>query len=151
GIQGETGATGPQGTIGPEGPAATEVSFLTDFSVVSGTGPEGEQATSYYIKNGDLVFITMNFNLSKVTEFGTGQYTVTLPFAPKYDFILSNGYIHLDSKGDNYGIHAILSTGSTTAVLFYTAGGADEPFTDSKPQSISPDDYFNLSGSYIAQ
>ena len=161
GLQGETGAAGPQGAIGPagpqgaigpEGPAAAEVSFTTNLSVVSGTEPVGEQATSSYIKNGALVFITMNFDLSTVSNFGTGQYTVTLPFAPKYDFLLSSGHIHSANKDDDYGVHAELTAGSTVATLVYTGtGGKDEPLTRTSPKTLTVDDDFHISGSYIAQ
>ena len=152
GLQGVTGATGPQGATGPEGPAATEVSFTTNFSVVSGTEPVGEQVTSSYIKNGALVFITMNFDLSNVSNFGTGQYTVTLPFAPKYDFLLSSGHIHSANKDDDYGVHAELTAGSTVATLVYTgSGGKDEPLTKTKPKTLTISDDFHISGSYIAQ
>lgn len=152
GLQGVTGATGPQGATGPEGPAAAEVSFTTNLSVVSGTEPVGEQTTSSYIKNGALVFITMNFDLSTVSNFGTGQYTVTLPFAPKYDFLLSSGHIHTESKNNDYGVHAELTAGSTVAILVYTAnGGKDEPLTSTSPKTLTVDDDFHISGSYIAQ
>lgn len=152
GLQGVTGATGPQGATGPEGPAATEVSFTTNFSVVSGTEPVGEQVTSSYIKNGSLVFITMNFDLSTVSNFGTGQYTVTLPFAPKYDFLLSSGHIHTESKNNDYGVHAELTAGSTVATLVYTGtGGKDQPLTSTSPKTLTINDDFHISGTYIAQ
>ena len=94
----------------------------------------------------------MNFNLSNVSNFGTGQYTITLPFASKYDMILSSGHVHSANKDDDYGIHAELSAGSIIATLVYTAnGGKDEPFTNIKPKSLTVNDDFHISGSYIAQ
>lgn len=37
---------------------------------------------SYYVKNGYLVSFWIDINLSTVTNFGTGQYKVDLPFPP---------------------------------------------------------------------
>jgi len=125
---------------------------MSDFSVISGTEPIGESITSSYIKFGKLLFITINVDFSSVSDFGTNQYTLTLPFASKYDMILSSGHIHTEAKDDNYGIHAELQAGSITAQLVYTAnGGKDEPFSSIKPKTLTISDHFHISGSYISQ
>ena len=161
GIDGADGATGPQGPAGPQGetgpqgppgPAGIEVSYTTNFSVVSGTEPVGESSVASYLENGALVYLIVNVDLTNVSNFGSGQYTITLPYPSKYDMILSSGHIHTVNKDDDYGIHAMLTAGSSIVRLVYTAsGGKDEKFTADRPKTLTVNDFFHISGTYIKQ
>ena len=161
GIDGADGATGPQGPAGPQGetgpqgppgPAGIEVSYTTNFSVVSGTEPVGESSVASYLENGALVYLIINVDLTNVSNFGSGQYTITLPYPSKYDMILASGHIHSANKDDDYGIHAMLTAGSSIVRLVYTASsGKDEKFTADRPKTLTVNDFFHISGTYIKQ
>ena len=155
GTDGVDGATGPQGETGPQGPpgpAGIEVSYTTNFSVVSGTEPVGESSVASYLENGALVYLIVNVDLTNVSNFGSGQYTITLPHPSKYDMILASGHIHTVNKDDDYGIHAMLTAGSSIVRLVYTASsGKDEKFTADRPKTLTVNDFFHISGTYIKQ
>lgn len=48
----------------------------------TGSGLTYPTYNSYYVKNGHIVSFWIDINLSTVTNFGTGQYKVNLPFQP---------------------------------------------------------------------
>jgi hypothetical protein len=54
--------------------------------VWSGTGLTytGTPTSGFYIKIGNLVQIQITVDFDNVTNFGTGQYSLTLPFTSKY-------------------------------------------------------------------
>lgn len=48
----------------------------------TGTGSTYPTYESYYVKNGQMVTFNISVNLSTVTNFGTGQFKLELPFVP---------------------------------------------------------------------
>jgi len=85
GIVGATGATGPQGPAGPElTPVAVRWSptFQATGLTFTGTGTTYPTYNSYYVKAGQLVTFNIKIDMTTVTNFGTGQFKVDLPFAP---------------------------------------------------------------------
>ena len=87
-IAGIVGPTGPQGEQGIPGPALspTAVRWSPTFAAtgMTFTGSNSTYPTydSYYIKIGQLVTFNIKINMTTVTNFGTGQFKVDLPFAP---------------------------------------------------------------------
>jgi hypothetical protein len=79
GITGATGATGP--ALNP-----TAVRFSPTFSAtgMTFTGSNSTYPTynSYYVKAGQMVTFWIAIDMTTVTNFGTGQFKVNLPFAP---------------------------------------------------------------------
>lgn len=55
--------------------AATELTF-------TGSGTTYPTYNSYYVKNGQMVTFNILIQMTTVTNFGTGQFKVDLPFAP---------------------------------------------------------------------
>lgn len=91
GPAGATGATGPQGptgATGPAGPALTPTAvrwsptFQATGMTFTGTDTTYPTYNSYYVKAGQMVTFSIKVNMSTVTNFGTGQFKVDLPFAP---------------------------------------------------------------------
>jgi hypothetical protein len=83
------GGSGAQGPVGPSGPAwepPAPVQWSPSFSAtgLSFTGADSNYPTydSYYIRIGQLVTFNIKCQMSTVTNFGTGQFKLELPFAP---------------------------------------------------------------------
>ena len=72
--------------IGDAGGISTAVRFSPIFQATgltfTGTGATYPTYNSYYVKYGQMVTFNIVINLSTVTNFGTGQFKVDLPFAP---------------------------------------------------------------------
>jgi len=87
-IPGPVGPQGIQGEVGPQGPALnpTAVRWSPTFQAtgLTFTGSNSTYPTynSYYIKVGQLVTFNIKIQMTTVTNFGTGQFKVDLPFAP---------------------------------------------------------------------
>lgn len=82
--------SGPAGPTGPAGPSGTASIVPVRYSpTLSATGLTftGANSTyptydSYYAKAGQLVTFNIKVNFTTVTNFGTGQFKVELPFVP---------------------------------------------------------------------
>ena len=72
--------------IGDAGGISTAVRFSPVFQATgltfTGTGLTYPTYSSYYVKYGQMVTFNIIVNLTTVTNFGTGQFKVDLPFAP---------------------------------------------------------------------
>jgi hypothetical protein len=148
------GPTGPQGPQGPEGPAPEEQSF-TVLGGTLGEQPEFDGAPLFsgsYIKVGSLVYFQIQVDFDNITDFGTGQYFVELPFISKYGTMMRDGCLHRASNGNQYAINGHVVSGSKVLMLSYTAGtGQDEAFDHNSPYTLHVEDNFHVSGSYIAE
>lgn len=68
-------------------PAFGEITRYSPTFSATGLTFTGSNSTyptynSYYVKNGHMVSFWIQIDLNTVTNFGTGQYKVDLPFAP---------------------------------------------------------------------
>jgi len=80
-----SGPTGPQGPAGPESnPVAVRYtsSFTATGLAFTGSGVTAPGYNSYYVKTGALVTFYIEISCATVTNFGTGQYALSLPFLP---------------------------------------------------------------------
>jgi hypothetical protein len=137
--------------------AATELAF---------TGSDTTYPTynSYYVKSGKMVSFVIEVNLSTVTNFGTGQYKLQLPFTPAFGFNHFTGWAWADPNVDpDTGTgHTIINadTAGITDVLdlhyLKSAGGANAPiregiFNHNTPVTLSTISKIYVNGTYIAQ
>lgn len=93
--------------------------------------------------------------MDNITNFGTGQYYVKLPFAAKYAYTFRDGCVHDSSAGNrSYQISGHVSAGSDVLQLEATdvTGQAifDVPFTPTFPITLTTADNFHIAGNYIA-
>jgi len=121
----------------------------------SGTGLTftGTPATGSYIKIGNWVMLQIDVLYTTVTNFGTGQYSLTLPFASKYHTDVYGGSAHdtLPSL-KHYSLKGHLSPSSSTMTLWQHAGsGEDEPMDFNTPFNAATEDKFHMSFSYICE
>ena len=121
----------------------------------SGTQPAftGEPFSGHYVILGSTVFFDVQVDFATITNFGTGQYYVTLPFASKYGTDIGNGCLHDNDTGFQYHISGHVDAGSDELHLFTTDLSGqrlrDYPFEQGEPVTLATADNFHISGTYI--
>lgn len=107
----------------------------------------GTPVVGTYVLLGNICHFRIRFNLATVTNFGTGQYFTSLPFAPVDDYAFRDGGLHPD--GDHYSLMADAEEG-TVAMSLWTSGpsGQDVPLTHNNPHPLTTATYFYVSGTY---
>jgi len=128
------------------------------------TGTENTYPTynSYYVKNGRMVSFNIEVDLSTVTNFGTGQYKLQLPFTPQFGFNHFSGWAWADPdvSPDTGTGHTIINadTAGVTDVLdlhyLKSAGGANTPireglFVQGTPVTLTTISKIYVNGTYI--
>ena len=128
------------------------------------TGTNGTYPTynSHYVKNGRMVSFNIEVDMSTVTNFGTGQYKLQLPFTPQFGFNHFSGWVWADPNVDpDTGTgHTILNadTAGVTDVLdlhyLKQSGGANSPireglFLQGTPVTLSTISKIYVNGTYI--
>lgn len=147
--RGEQGPQGPQGETG----GAVFPSSETFTPVWSGTGLAYSGGTSGdYTVFGNQVFVNVNVLFSGVTAFGTGQYSVTLPFtAAKHQDVFA-GSVHDQSVMQHWSIKGHLTADSNVMTLWYLSAQGnklrDDPFKYNDPITLDTTDQFHLSFNY---
>jgi hypothetical protein len=145
----------------PENRIATrgEVGIETSFIVAGGT--TGDQPefdgdplfTGSYIRNyGGLVHFRIDVNMDNITDFGTGQYYVDLPFPAKYNYHFRDACLH-DNSGTvrQYALSGHVYANQSRVTLWFTAtSGQDEAFDYNSPALLTVADNFHIAGTYIA-
>lgn len=63
-------------------PTRYSPTFQSTGLTFTGSGDTYPSYNSYYVKNGYMVSFWIEISMATVTNFGTGQYKVDLPFAP---------------------------------------------------------------------
>jgi hypothetical protein len=95
-----------------------------------------------------MVTFAIDINMANVTNFGSGNFTVTLPVAPSANTYMFTGYL-FDLENE-YMIHA-LSTGGATMTLYITGtNGLLTPLSPTSPVTLDIASEINISGSYIS-
>jgi hypothetical protein len=158
-------------TIGDLGAESTtsfqSVRYTPTFTATgltfTGTGATHPTYNSYYVKSGKLVSFVIEVNMSTVTNFGTGQYKLQLPFTPQFGFNHFTGWAWADPdvSPDTGTGHTIINadTAGVTDVLdlhyLKSAGGANAPireglFVQGTPVALTTISKIYINGTYIA-
>jgi hypothetical protein len=158
-------------TLGDIGTSSTtsfqSVRYTPTFTATglafTGTGATHPTYNSYYVKQGQLVSFVIEVNLTTVTNFGTGQYKLQLPFTPAVGFNHFPGWCWADPNVDpDTGTgHTIINADTagitTTLDLHYlkSAGGANSPireglFLQDTPVTLTTISKIYVNGTYIA-
>ena len=159
----------PKGTDGASGTSGLETSsrytptFTATGLTFTGTGATHPTYNSYYVKAGKLVSFVIEVNMSTVTNFGTGQYKLQLPFTPQFGFNHFAGWAWADPdvSPDTGTGHTIINadTAGVTDVLdlhyLKSAGGANAPireglFVQGTPVALTTISKIYINGTYIA-
>jgi hypothetical protein len=96
-----------------------------------------------------LCHFAIDVDMDNITNFGSGQYYVVLPFKAKTNYIVSDGCLHDISTGDQYAILGHVLAGSDQLKLFSVASnGKQVAFTSSVPVNLNLADNFHIGGTY---
>lgn len=140
----------------PPFPAGPNDGYDISYAVQGGT--LGTQPTfsgdplfnASYVKVGNTVTFHVNVSMTNITNFGTGQYYVTLPYESKYTMFMRDGHLHDDSTGKEYSISGHVTGGSDQLLLYTTSSnGNEDAFTSSVPFNLAIEDVFHIAGTYI--
>jgi hypothetical protein len=151
---------------GPAGGNGETTRYSPTFTATgltfTGTGATYPTYNSYYVKNGRLVSFVIEVDCTTVTNFGTGQYKLQLPFTPAVGFNHFSGWIWADPNIDpDTGTgHTILNcdTAGITNVLdlhyLKQSGGANSPireglFVQGTPVTLTTISKIYVNGTYI--
>ena len=114
----------------------------------------GTPATGSYVKVGKVVSVQIEVNFTNVSDFGSGQYYLTLPINSAYHTDVYGGSIHkvVNQGIDHYSIKGHLSDGSNQfSIWAVNSSSLDEPFDFNSPVGIDQDDKFHMNFSYICE
>ena len=163
GVPGIQGIPGPSGTSGLETYVRYSPIFQATGMTFTGSGATYPTYNSYYIKSGLLVSFVIEIDFTTVTNFGTGQYKVELPFAPAFAYNHFSGWIWADPNisPDTGTGHTILNadTAGITTVLdlhyLKQSGGANSPireglWTQALPVTLTTISKAYINGTYIS-
>lgn len=147
------GEQGPQGEPGLDAEVIEEVSFTINGGTL-GTQPTFNGAPLFsgsYVKTGPMVHFQIQVDMDNITNFGTGQYYVDLPFPAKYGYQVREGCLHDISADKQYAIGGHVFAGESTLKLFFTdTNGQDQEFDHNSPVTLAVADNFHVSGTYIS-
>lgn len=105
--------------------------------------------TGSYTLVGNICHFQVDVDMDNITNFGTGQYYINLPFTAEHNYHLSDGCLHDISTGDQYAILGHVLAGSNQLRLFSTASnGRQVPFEHNVPVTLSIADNFHIAGTY---
>lgn len=105
--------------------------------------------TGTYNKIGNLVHFAIDVDMDNITNFGTGQYYMDLPFKAKRNYLFSDGCLHDFSTGDQYAILAhMLADSNRITLLSVASNGRHVPFTHNVPVTLATADNFHIAGTY---
>lgn len=113
----------------------------------------GTPAVGYYVKVGRTVTVQIDVEFDNVTNFGTGQYSITLPFNSAYHTDVYGGSVH-DVGGitNHYSIKGHLVPSSNVCSLWYISGSSqDQEFDHNSPINLTTADKFHMSFTYICE
>jgi hypothetical protein len=140
--------------FGDVGGLTTEIKSYSPIWSGTGLAFTNTTATGSYIKIGNLVIVQIDVIFTNVSNFGTGQYSLTIPFNSKYHTDVYGGSIHdvVNQGVDHYSIKGHLSPASTAMSIWNIGSSAkDEPFDHNSPFNLTTADKFHMSFSYICE
>jgi hypothetical protein len=131
-------------------PAISEPTTYNPVFSATGLTYTGTPTTGSYMKIGKMVTFRIHVDFATVTNFGTGKYSLTLPFAPVAHYIFRDGGLHHTDTNpdDHYQVAGDADPGSTTLSLYYSSGAQDLAMDKNSPHTIHTNDYLYISGTY---
>jgi hypothetical protein len=114
----------------------------------------GPAFSGRYTLVGNLCYFSYQVVMTNITNFGTGQFFMDLPFQSLKPFMTRNGCLHDTSTGDQYHISGHAFAGTTRMDLFSSdkigSSVQDVPFSQGVPLTLNTADTFHIEGFYEA-
>ena len=82
--------------FGDSGGLTTQIKSYSPVWSGTGLAFTGTPATGFYVKIGNFIQVQISVDFDNVSNFGSGQYSLTLPFPSKYHTDVYGGSIHDD-------------------------------------------------------
>ena len=137
--------------FGDIGGLTTETKTWTPTFSGTGLTYTGTPTTGHYIQLVKLIHFYIYVSMSTVTNFGSGQYHLTLPIASAYHYAFRDGGIHHPAQNYHFQLMADAEPNSTDLELYYTASnGLDGAVDHNSPHVLETGDFFYLTGTYIS-
>ena len=127
------------------------VEYDVEGGTIGGTPPvfDPDDIIGTYNRIGNLVHFVVNVDFDSITDFGTGQYYITLPYAPTTDYLFSSGHLYDFSTNNSYIMVGMVDAGSDILKLFYLGSNSQlATFEHNSPKTLTTDDHFDISGTY---
>jgi hypothetical protein len=135
----------------------TSIPFTVVFGT-TGTQPTFTGAplvTGSYTRWGNMCHFQIDVDMDNITNFGTGEYYVDLPFNVSHPYQFRDGCLHDISTGRNYSISGHVAVGQKRLYLFTTDSQGnrafDAAFTSTVPVTLAVADNFHIAGTYEIQ
>ena len=128
----------------------TTSSFNPNFTDASGT-TAGATATGSYTLMDGLCYFRVYVDFSTCTNFGTGQYQITLPFASIETMTQRGGTLHQTTGNSLYHIAGITenTVSNTIHNLYYSGSTTDLAWKYNTPVGATTvTSHFDISGWY---
>jgi hypothetical protein len=125
-------------------------SFNPLFTDASAT-TAGATATASYTLQGPLCYFRVYVDFSTCTNFGTGQYQITLPFAAIQTMRIAGGTLHQTTGDSKYHIAGITDVVDSATVhkLYYSGSTTDLNWKYNTPiGGTTVTSHFDISGTY---
>ncbi len=125
--------------------------YIVEGGTIGGTPPvfDPDDIIGSFNRIGNLVHFTINVDFDNVTDFGTGQYYVKLPYEARTDYVFSSGHLFDFSSSSAYLIVGVVEANSDILALNYSASNSQlEAFEHNAPKTLTTDDHFDISGTY---
>lgn len=121
-----------------------------------GTGVvvSGDAFFGRYTLVGNLCYFSYQVIMTNITNFGTGEYYMDLPFPTLKPFLARGGCLHDDDSGNQYHITGHANEGETRMNLYYSdkiaSSVQDVAFKQGSPITLTTADTFHIEGIYEA-
>jgi hypothetical protein len=125
--------------------------YIVEGGTIGGTPPvfDPDDIIGTFNRIGNLVHFTINVDFDNVTDFGTGQYYLTLPYPVSQDYVFSSGHLEDFSSDKFYLIVGQVDEDSDVMKLNYLgSNGQMQAFDHNSPITLTTDDHFDISGTY---
>jgi hypothetical protein len=121
----------------------------------TGTQPTFTGASPYtgsYTLVGNLCHFQLDVDMDNITNFGTGEYYLDLPFEVSHPYQFRDGCLHDISTGRQYAISGHVAKNQKRLYLFTTDQQGnrlfDAAFTSTVPVTLATADNFHIAGTY---
>lgn len=147
GPQGETGPAGPQGEPGADAAFPEPVSWTPVLTSANGDFAQSSNpATGHYLKYGKMVVCHFSVPFTNVTNFGTGIYSISLPFPVSHHMTVDHGTLHDVDTNSFYALRGhVDNAGQTSMTLWYQSiVTKDAEFDVNSPVQLTTADFFHF-------